>query len=541
MLATAALAISGLKRAIVLVADRRGATDSATARDPEGLLDAQLLSDVRKSVGRRGIVDTLMSAVRPVWKSSEELVLHHEPWLEHHGVRGVLGVPVAIRSGAATLFLTSGSALPPDRDTVAAVEQLVEVAGSLIDAGRRLEDERRDRRAAELMLRELETISSGADARQVLRMATEAVKRNTEDETVAAALVVDGRLESVEAQGDRLHATTVLRRVQGRLAGSDAQQVELQGAGWNSLTDLGIGRLLAAPIMRGGEMGDIERIGWIVSYSSANRRFEQDELRVAETVARQASMALANVARLQAERDALNRLEELDRLKSGFVASLSHGLRTPLTALVGYSELLAEQAQNDPSLDFAEDMRREAARLQTLIGNLLDASRLEAGMLHLNPRPLDGVALIGEAIEAAAHLRPTRTIAFHSDVDRFAMVADAERIRQVFAILFENAMQYSGADDPVEVVALVSAEFGPAGTLQNGLRVHVDDRGPGVAAEDRERIFERFARVRDDIEGTGIGLFLARELTRAHGGTILVEDRDGGGTRFSVWLPQEST
>ena len=73
------------------------------------------------------------------------------------------------------------------------------------------------------------------------------------------------------------------------------------------------------------------------------------------------------------------------------------------------------------------------------------------------------------------------------------------------------------------------------------IRVHVDDHGPGIAPEDRERIFERFARGREDIEGTGIGLFLARELVRAHGGSILVETAQGGGSRFSVWLPQEPT
>lgn len=541
ILATGALEISELNRAVVLAVDRRGATDTATARDPEGLLDAPLLSDVRGSVGRRGIVDVVMASNRPVWKAAEDLVVHHEPWLERHGVRGLLGVPIPMRTGAATLLLTSPTTVSPSDDVLASLEQLADVAGAIIDATRRLEDERGGRRVSELLLRELETIASSTDGRQVLRAAAEAIKNNTEDETTTAATVVDGQMGLVEAQGDRLHASAVLDQVNRAGTISGATQVDLGDPAWSTVRAHGIERLLVVPVVAGGDAEPKAPIGWIVSYGSSRRRYGNQDLKVAETVARQTSMALANVARLKAERDALMRLEELDRLKSGFVASLSHGLRTPLTALVGYSELLAEQSENDPSLYFANDMRREAAQLHTLIGNLLDASRLEAGMLQLNPRPLDAVAMVGEAIEAARHAHPTRVVEFHSDVERFAMVADAERIRQVFAILFDNGLRYSPENAPLDVTVMASAEYGPSGLLQNGVRVHVDDRGPGIDEADRERIFERFARVRDDIEGTGIGLFLARELVRAHAGTILVDDRDGGGTRFSVWLPQDAS
>lgn len=537
-LATAALDISGMHRAVVLLVDRRGATDSATARGPDGMLDAELLAAVRGSVGRRGIVDVLMGLEHAVWKSAEDLVVHHEPWLDTHGVRSIIGVPMSMRNGAGTLIVTSTTAAPPDPEVIDTIEGLADVAASMIDAIQRLEDERRNRRSAERLLEQLESIGAASDRRLVLRLAAEAVQRGTLDDTVVAAFLVDGRIEAIEAEGDSMLATDVIRIVDHDSHVTAAQQLDLAAGAWSELASRGIGRALVVPVPPAGEPGVSNRLGWIVSYSTSRRRYVPDQLGLAETVARQASIALANVARLEAEREALHRLEELDRLKSGFVASLSHGLRTPLTALVGYSELLAERSAEDPSLSFAEDMRREAAQLHTLIGNLLDASRLEAGMLQLNPRPIDGVAMVTEAAEAARHAHPNRRVEVDAAVERFAMVADAERVRQVLAILLDNGLRYSPHHEAVHVTIEPSAEFGPRGTLQNGLRIHVDDRGPGVPADERERIFERFAQVRDDIEGTGIGLFLARELVRAHGGVIDVIDRPEGGTRFSVWMPK---
>jgi signal transduction histidine kinase len=538
-LAASALEISGMHRAVVLLVDRRGATDSATARDPEGRLDAELLSAVRGSVGRRGIVDVLMGLDHTVWKSAEDLVVHHEPWLDAHDVRGLLGVPIRMRSGAATLILASTTPVPPTAAVLEAIERLAEVASATMDATQRLEDERRSRRSAERMLRELETIGAAADRRQVLRLAAEAVQRGIHDETVAAMVFTDGVVDVVESYGDAVDVAHLVRVVQHRSSVSRATQIDLTEPECQGLSARGVGRLMIVPIPPGVDTEAGGRLGWIVTSSSSRRRYTADDSSLAETVARQSSIALANVARLEAERDAPHRLEELDRLKSGFVASLSHGLRTPLTALVGYSELLAERAADDPSLVFASDMRREAAQLHTLIGNLLDASRLEAGMLQLNPRPLDGIELLSEAVEAARHAHPGRTVELATDTDRFVMVVDAERVRQVLAILLDNGLRYSPAEAPLEVRAVPSVDFGPTGTLQKGLRIHVDDRGPGVPAEERERIFERFARARDDIEGTGIGLFLARELIRAHGGSIEVGDRPGGGTRFAIWIPQQ--
>ncbi len=536
-LATAALDISGMHRAVVLLVDRRGASDSATARDAAGHLDAALLAAVRGSVGRRGIVDVLMTLDHAVWKSSDELVVHHEPWLDAHDVRGLLGIPIPVRNGAATLILTAATGAAPDVAVVESVERLAEVASGMIEAAQRLEGERRGRRSAERLLDDLEAIGAATDRRQVLRIVTDAVHRTTRDETVAAGILVDGIVDIVESEGDSMFVAEVLRTLDRVSAATSAVQIDLAGPAWSAVRARDVGRCVAVPISTGGGADD-GRLGWIVAFSTSRRRYGTEELGVVERIARQASMALSNVARLEAERDAVHRLEELDRLKSGFVASLSHGLRTPLTALVGYSELLAERSAEDPSLSFAEDMRREAAQLHTLIGNLLDASRLEAGMLQLNPRPVDGIGMVAEAVEAARHAHPARRVEFTTDLERFAMVVDAERVRQVLAILFDNGLRYSPPETPLEVDAETTVEFGPSGTLQKGLRIHVDDHGPGVPADDRERIFERFARVRDDIEGTGIGLFLARELIRAHGGVIDVTDRVGGGTRFSVWIPQ---
>jgi two-component system sensor histidine kinase KdpD len=252
-------------------------------------------------------------------------------------------------------------------------------------------------------------------------------------------------------------------------------------------------------------------------------------------VGEQASLALHTTGLLEAERAAVDRLTDLDRLKSTFVAAVSHELRTPLTAILGFSELLAEEI-DDPRLShYLDDLRRESAVLEALIGNLLDTSRLEAGMLRLNVHPIDLTATIDQAIDVVAHAHPGRTIRRHLPEGSRPIAADGVRLRQVFINLVENAAKYSPEGTVIDVTVW-DDEARNSGRVD----ITVDDEGPGIPAEERARVFERFRRLagHEARPGTGIGLYVVKALVEAHGGSVVVEDGpQGWGTRFRVSLP----
>lgn len=226
---------------------------------------------------------------------------------------------------------------------------------------------------------------------------------------------------------------------------------------------------------------------------------------------------------------------EAERAKSAFLAGLSHELKTPLALIRGFAETLAdsrirhEHGFREQALGVILD---ETARLTEIVDRLLLAARIQAGAFRLQLDTVDVGALVGRLVEDLRLTAPERVIEFDRSHDLPVITADAERLREVFAELIRNALKYAPPEEPIQVVAAPAEGDG-----SGGVRVRVIDRGRPIDGTERERIFDRFYRGDERGNGTGLGLFMARAITRAHGGDVSAAGAGETGNVFEVVLP----
>jgi signal transduction histidine kinase len=250
-----------------------------------------------------------------------------------------------------------------------------------------------------------------------------------------------------------------------------------------------------------------------------------------------------NVNRMNDELQRLYReLETASAHKSEFLANMSHELRTPLNAIIGFSEVLHEQMfgeLNEQQLGYVADVLDAGRHLLSLINDILDLSKVEAGRMELEladvslPQVLrGGVTLHGE--------RATRggiTLGLSTEPDDIVIQADERKVRQVVFNLLSNAVKFTPAGGRVDVSA----------RLSDGVaEVAIADTGPGIAPEDQDLIFEEFQQARGGDagkrqEGTGLGLPLSRKFIELHGGRLWVESAPGTGSIFRFTLPLRQT
>jgi two-component system sensor histidine kinase KdpD len=226
---------------------------------------------------------------------------------------------------------------------------------------------------------------------------------------------------------------------------------------------------------------------------------------------------------------------ETEQLRNALLSSVSHDLRTPLAVITGVTSTLLEQPPEDEEKRklLLNTAHEEALRLNRLVRNLLDMTRLDAGALGVRkePQPLEEV--VGAALNRLDDRLRDRTVATNIAEDLPLAPFDAVLIEQVFINLLENAAKYTPSGTPIDVGAAVG---------HHELEIEVADRGRGVAPEDAERIFEKFYRGHDrEGGGVGLGLTICRGIVRAHGGRIWVQDREGGGASFRFTLPLDET
>ena len=251
---------------------------------------------------------------------------------------------------------------------------------------------------------------------------------------------------------------------------------------------------------------------------------------------------LRELATLRAQRDAFERqqaeteaLRELERAKSDFLAAMSHDFRSPLTVIRGTLELLLSRqpgALAPSQEELARRAQRNVLRLEDFTEELLEMARLEQGGVQLDREDVDAFELVREVVEDHRPLSQERRQSVTVEVDGADPVisADAPRLRHALGNLVSNAIKYAPEDSPITV---------RAARRDGSLRISVVDHGPGVAAADRERIFEKFTRsgASRTKPGAGLGLAIARSLVELHGGTLRYEDADGGGAAFIVTVP----
>lgn len=304
---------------------------------------------------------------------------------------------------------------------------------------------------------------------------------------------------------------------------SRAELAEVMGGDIVEL--FGLGSALLLPLSAWGES-----LGMLVLDRRAEGPIEPELLRLAEGMAAPAAVAIGVSRMLARERDLVAELRTLDDTKTTFIATISHELRTPLTSIIGFAEMLTEIGTSDEEREFSGYIVRESRYLENLIGNLLDSSRIEAGRLSLDRHRIDLGAVVRDAVDLVGYVFPARQADLDITAAPLPVDGDPGRLRQVVTNLVENAAKYSRPGDPITVEA-----SGDGDTV----RVTVEDGGPGIPAAEREAVFDRFHRLQGSGQnGTGIGLFLVRQLVDAHGGRVWCEAGAGGrGIRFVVELP----
>jgi signal transduction histidine kinase len=253
----------------------------------------------------------------------------------------------------------------------------------------------------------------------------------------------------------------------------------------------------------------------------------------------------ANLNRMSAELGRLYRqIEAANTHKSEFLANMSHELRTPLNAIIGFSEVLLEKMfgeLNDKQLEYLTDIHSSGQHLLTLINDILDLSKIEAGRLELElssfdlPELLEGATMLVR--ERAGRHEVKLALDVSEGVDEW--VADERKVKQVVINLLSNAVKFTPAGGSVTVRARRVQE-GTGGAIE----IAVIDTGVGIAREDQALVFEEFRQARGDYlrksEGTGLGLSLAKRFVELHGGTIRVESAQGKGSTFAFILPERA-
>lgn len=279
-----------------------------------------------------------------------------------------------------------------------------------------------------------------------------------------------------------------------------------------------------------------EVLGVIIFVRFGGPEYTEDQIHLAEYIAVHIGQLLGHqklvskVADLEARR-------RLDSLQDDFVATISHELLTPLGFIKGYATTLLRDDTNwdeETRREFLAIIDEEADRLRDLIDNLMDSSRLQSGTLQINLQPLRMETLLRDIALRAATRDDSMRIDLQLNAPGVQIEGDPTRLAQVFENLLNNAAKYA-PNSPVTIRLR---------RVDENLRITVEDRGPGISPEHLQRLFQRFYRVpnkNSSVRGTGLGLYICRQIIQAHHGEINVESIPGEGTSFHIFLPIPET
>jgi signal transduction histidine kinase len=260
----------------------------------------------------------------------------------------------------------------------------------------------------------------------------------------------------------------------------------------------------------------------------------------AERSARHPAPAPEDAVALVVHQD-VSALKETEYLKDEFIGVVAHELRNPLGALKGFADMLTYQTAHGkgPALaewqrEALEEIEQATTRLDKLTEDLLDVTRLQAGRLALSRKPTDLVSLARQQVRQAQMSTERHILSFETSLSSLVVEIDRGRIEQVLSNLLSNAVKYSPQGGPIEVTLRAEAE--PRAAL-----LSVRDQGIGIPVREQARLFGRFVRAENaratEIAGTGLGLYLSRELVEQHGGHLWFESAEGAGSTFYLTLP----
>jgi signal transduction histidine kinase len=261
--------------------------------------------------------------------------------------------------------------------------------------------------------------------------------------------------------------------------------------------------------------------------------FGDDDADFLTLLGRQLATAVENIRAFEAERTAAEELRRLSALRADFVSLVSHELRGPMASVIGGAATLRQRWRTltpEQRESFLALIEEETARLAELVGDVLDTSRLEAGTFTYSFADVDVGEVVREVAAAVAVSQEEVVVRAEVNASLPSVRADRERLRQVVLNLLTNAVKYTVSGDEVRVCA--EADDGD-------VTVSVVDNGPGISQEDQGLIFEKFGRAPTARAqpGAGLGLFIARSITEAHGGSLHVQSEQGRGATFTMRLP----
>ena len=297
----------------------------------------------------------------------------------------------------------------------------------------------------------------------------------------------------------------------------------------------GLQSLLAVPLVREERV-----LGGLVILRRERGAFAPEVVATLQTFATQSVLAFQNARLFREIEEKSRHLETPSRHKSEFLANMSHELRTPLNAILGFSEVLAERMfgeVNERQAEYLQDILSSGRHLLSLINDILDLSKVEAGRLELELGRFHLPTALDNALTLVRERATRHGITLTQTVDKRVgyIVADERKVKQILLNLLSNAVKFTPEGGRIGLTAMAAGGV---------ITISVSDTGVGIAPEDQATIFEEFRQVgRDDArkqEGTGLGLTLAKKFVELHGGRIWVQSQVGQGTTFTFTLPVRS-
>jgi two-component system phosphate regulon sensor histidine kinase PhoR len=312
-------------------------------------------------------------------------------------------------------------------------------------------------------------------------------------------------------------------RLEGELAGAERPNRNIHSS-------------MCVPLIRNDEVLGVLNL----TEGRGKRAFGDQDLAVLGLFADHAAIAIGNARAFAKEREHVSRLEQLDRMKSDFVAIVSHELKTPLTAIIGSAKTLSKQGpkmNREQQLSFMAMIERQGNRLLRLVDDVLTTARLETGEPTLRREKLDLKAIAAAVIEDLGQtaVGSGRNIQLRLSPDQPRAWGDPTAVMQIIGNLVENALKYSDPGSPVRVTITET---------ERNATIEIADRGQGISPEQLATIFDRFQQAEPSATrsagGWGLGLYIVKNLVTAHRGEIEVDSREGLGSVFTVRLPMRA-
>lgn len=381
-------------------------------------------------------------------------------------------------------------------------------------------------------------LSASLDLDHILQTVTDFSRRLLDAEITLILLRGEGNgdLHLAAASGvEAKHSTLDLgldsglaRMDQSRIISDLSQRPELAHS---FFAREGIASFAWAPLPLAGEA---KAIGLLCVGRRQPSDFDEEDIALLSALGRETALAVYNARLYEREKKQVEQLRALEEMRTSFVSAVSHELSTPLTCIKTSVDLLQETgASKRAQEELLRTVAHHTDQLETLVAELLDFTKLEAGQLSISPQPTDLRVIVRRAVEALSPLFKERGQSVSLDLpsEISAVAVDRRRIEQVLTNLLSNANKFTPKEGRIEVALTEKEDL---------LEIAVSDNGPGVSLSERDHIFEKFyaADNGQGETGVGLGLYIARQLVELHGGRIWVESTPGEGSTFRFTLPK---